>query len=92
MLQDATQGIRWIQLVNDYFVTSTMIHTLFQYFLRKGLDCQGLLDLQDCIEENSRNNKNQYFEIGYCNWMVDPVAAVACAQAERMMWNNFKQQ
>ena len=89
MLQDATQGIRWIQLVNNYFVTSTMIHTLFQYFLRKGLDCQGLLDLQDCIEENSRNNKNQYFENEYRSSAILTKSKTVTNKAETILFDCF---
>eukprot|EP00978_Attheya_sp_CCMP212_P048558 scaffold542499_cov59-Attheya_sp.AAC.1 len=62
----------------------------FNHFLWPGLDRQVLLDFQDCIEDETRNKKHQYFEIGYCSSAILPESKNVIKQAETLLFDCFE--
>ena len=62
----------------------------FNHFFWPGLDCQVLIDFQDCIEDETKNKKHQYFEIGYCSSDILPNSKTVIKQAETILFQCFE--
>ena len=62
----------------------------FNNFLCVGIDCQVRIDFQECIEDETKNKKHQYFEIGYCSSAIIPKSNTFIKQAETILFQCFE--